>query len=161
MHNGFITPRYEDSKEVYDFTYWYDKNLGRSIHWGDPLNQRDNTARIKWKFRRRLLGWRTVLRSLVKTPKSYFGVGFGLLVLYFDRDINKTNLRNSLKDLQWSEKFYEDKKDPHYTLHQRYLDGSVDEERKRWSERCRQINEEILAERKAKEDEHDAGALLR
>ena len=38
MHNGFITPRYEDSKEVYDFTYWYDKNLGDTIKiWGDPF----------------------------------------------------------------------------------------------------------------------------
>ena len=137
-----IPPRYEDSKEVYDFTYWY---VREAATYPDPLNQRDNTARIKWKFRRRLLGWRTVLRSLVKTPKSYFGVGFGLLVLYCDRNMNKTNLRESLKDLQWSENFYEwnwntDKKDPHYTLHQRYLDGSEDEEEKRRSEHCRQMS---------------------
>ena len=59
-----------------------------------------------------------------KTPKSYFGVGFGLLVLYCDRNMNKDNLRESLKDLNRSENFYEihnkkwntDKKDPHYTL---------------------------------------------
>ena len=62
-----------------------------------------NTARIKAKFRRRLLGWFTVLRSLVKTPTSYFGVGFGLLVLYCDRNINKDKLRECMEGSKWTE----------------------------------------------------------
>ena len=103
----WLEPRhYEDSKEVYDFTYWYYRDDGVHICRGgtcDPLNQRDNTARIKWKFRRRLLGWFTVLRSLVKTPKSYFGVGFGLLVLYCDRNINKDKLRECMEGSKWTE----------------------------------------------------------
>lgn len=103
----WLEPRhYEDSKEVYDFTYWYYRDDGVHICRGgtcDPLNQRDNTARIKWKFRRRLLGWFTVLRSLVKTPTSYFGVGFGLLVLYCDRNINKDKLRECMEGSKWTE----------------------------------------------------------
>ena len=104
---------YMGSKELYDFTHWYDDMIfWYRIHFeilGDPrmMYRYDfiiaNTARIKAKFRRRLLGWFTVLRSLVKTPTSYFGVGFGLLVLYCDRNINKDKLRECMEGSKWTE----------------------------------------------------------